>query len=402
MNWKTISANLVNKIPKILLLIVVLFLLARNKEQLFGIEKGARNRTVTHIALTPEFVGEFYDRTAYLRTEDSIFYEVRFDPSAEDAEGYVICGDRTTNYAKGFGGPVPVVIFMDEGMVIRGVRMLPNSETRRFVEEIESEGFLQRWDGRHLFDPPTEVDATSGSTYTTGAIITNVESTIGSLLDRRPAPFSWKTFKTYYLGEFAILAVIILSLLCFLFPVKTRRWRVPMLVLTVAVLGFWQGAFVSMDLLYKWLVWGTSVWVRIGIFTYVTLSLLLPLLTNKHFNCVYVCPFGNAQELVGKILPRKRPIPANILRMGLWLRRLTLVVAVVLLLILPHVELAEWEPFTVFLIRAAAVSSIVLAAISLVASLFFQRPWCRLLCPTGEILSILRRPVRYPGRFGKK
>ena len=95
---------------------------------------------------------------------------------------------------------------------------------------------------------------------------------------------------------------------------------------------------------------------------------------------------------------RKRAIPERFLRPARWARRGILAAAVVLLLILPHFELADIEPFTAFLIRSASAASLTLAGLSLAASFFFQRPWCRLLCPTGELLSILRRPVRYPKR----
>ena len=74
-----------------------------------------------------------------------------------------------------------------------------------------------------------------------------------------------------------------------------------MLLLSVAVLGIWQGAFLSLALLYRWLLFGTSPLVRFGIFAAVVLSLLLPFLTNRRFYCAYLCPFGAAQELAGRL-----------------------------------------------------------------------------------------------------
>ena len=398
MDFQAFSRNFINKIPKILLLLIVLFALSRSKGMLFGYDE----RPATPNAPTRfdrAFADDFFGRPTLMTTEDSVLYEVRFDASETDPAGYVIVGNQGTNSERGFGGAVPVAIFLDDGMTVRGVKMLGNSETHRFVRRLEAEHFLDRWNGRHLYDPIPQIDASSGATYTSRAVISNVNNTLAALLERKPAPLSWNTFVTNYLGEFAILFVTIMSLACFMAPEATRRLRIPLLILSVAVLGIWQGAFVSLGLLYKWLLFGTSVWVRFGIFAVVLLALLVPLLTNKAFYCSYLCPFGAAQELVGKAWPGKRQIPARMLGASRWVRRGILVAAVILLLLVPRFELADIEPFTAFLIRSAAASAIILAALSLVASLFFRRPWCRLLCPTGELLSILRRPIRYPAFF---
>lgn len=72
-----------------------------------------------------------------------------------------------------------------------------------------------------------------------------------------------------------------------------------------------------------------------------------------------------------------------------------------MLLTLPYFDLRDVEPFSAFLIGSASVASVVLAVGSLVASLFVQRPWCRLLCPTGELMAILRRPLHYPKAWYK-
>lgn len=400
MDYRAFGHNLVNKIPKILLLILILFALSRNKGMLFGYSHGSEQADAP-VTFDTTVVGDFFGRPAVLSTSDSVLYEVRHDASAEDPAGFVIVGRETTNGTKGFGGKVPVAVFLDDGMIVRGVLMLPNSETGRFVRRLEREGFLERWNGRHLYDPLPMVDASSGATYTSRAIISNVNGTLARLLDRKPVRLSWDTFMTDYLGEFAILFVAVMSLACFLSPESTRRLRIPLLILSLAVLGIWQGAFVSLGLLYKWLIFGTSPAARFGILAVVLLAVLVPLLISRSFYCSYLCPFGAAQELAGRLWPGKRQIPDWVLGLSRWVRRGILVAAVALLLLLSRFDLADIEPFTAFLIRSAAVSSIILAGLSLAASLFVRRPWCRLLCPTGELLSILRRPLRYP-RFMRR
>lgn len=392
--WQNYWQNLVNKLPKLLFLLVVLYALSENRDAVFG-RQGREAAPEAPTRFDPALVAQFFGHAALLTTDDSVMYEVRTVDEPHALSGYLIAGRQADNSARGFGGPVSVVIFLDREMIVRGVSMLPNNETPRFVRRLAEARFLEKWNGRHLYDRIPDVDALSGATHTSQAVIADVNKTLAALLRREPKTRSWD-FVTNYLGEFAVLFVTVMSLACFLSPETTRRIRIPLLVLSVAVLGIWQGAFVSLSLLYNWLLFGASSIARFGTLAVVLAAVLIPLFTNRDFYCAYLCPFGAAQELVGKVWPGKRPIPKRVLKGARWGRRLLLAAVVGLLILRPRFELADIEPFTAFLIRSAATSSIVLAVLGLGASLFFHRPWCRIVCPTGELLAILRRRLRYP------
>lgn len=399
--WRTV----VNKIPKLLLLLVVLYALQQNKRLLFDAaadESTAGASVAELLRADTALTDAFWGRPTTLATQDSVMYEVRFDGRTEgEADGYVIVGRRETNGRRGMAGPVPVAVFLDRWEIIRGVRMLPNRETPHFLGLIQEDKLLDRWNGRYLQDPLRAVDATAGATHTAQAVVDNVNSTLAALLGKVPVEAK-RTVRpmTDYLGEFAVLFTLVMALACFLSPEATRRMRVPALALTVVVLGFWQGAFLSVALLYRWLIFGATPAIRIGVVVMAILSILLPLLTSRRFYCSYLCPFGAAQELLGKV-GINRPIPKRILHVARWVRRGFLGAIVLLLLTLPYFDLRNVEPFSAFLIGSASVASVVLAVGSLVASLFVQRPWCRLLCPTGELMAILRRPLHYPKAWYK-
>ncbi|HIW10045.1 MAG TPA: 4Fe-4S binding protein [Candidatus Rikenella faecigallinarum] len=387
--------NFVNRIPKLLLLLVVFYALAQNREMLFGRALDSDNQN-NPVRIDTALVSQFFHQPTLLTTTDSVLYEVRFAATHEDPDGYVIVEREATNSAWGHDGPVSVAVFLDDGMIIRGVHLLEEHETRRFVERMQTARFLERWNGRHLYDPQQPIDATTGATATSVAVATNVNRTLAALLDRTPAPVMVRETPHTMAGQWAVLFVTVMSLACFFAPDTTRRLRIPLLILSVAVLGIWQGTFLSMAGLYRWLIMGFPPLAYFGVFIILLLSFLLPLFTGRGFYCRYLCPFGAAQELVGVLTRRKLKLSPQTLTVARWVRRGILVTVVILLLILPHVELADLEPFTLFLFRSAALSSLVLAGLSLVGSLFVRRPWCRLLCPTGEILSLLRRKVRYP------
>lgn len=387
--------NFVNRIPKLLLMLVVFYALAQNREMLLGQHLGTNDRNAP-VTIDSVPVSQFFHQPTTLTTTDSVLYEVRFAATHTDPDGYVVVGRTATNNAWGHDGPVPVAVFLDDGMIIRGVRMLEQHETRRFVERMQTARFLERWNGRHLYDPQRPIDATTGATQTSAAVAANVNRTLAALLDRQPAPVMAREKPDTMAGEWAVLFVTVMSLACFLSPDATRRLRIPLLILSVAVLGIWQGTFLSMAGLYRWLIFGIPPLVCFGTLIVLILSFLLPLFTGRGFYCRYLCPFGAAQELVGMLTRRKLKLSPQTRAVARWVRRGILVTVVILLLILPHVELADLEPFTLFLFRSAALSSLVLAGLGLVGSLFVRRPWCKLLCPTGEILSLLRREVHYP------
>ena len=73
----------------------------------------------------------------------------------------------------GFNGPTPVVIYLRKNQVVR-VEMSANQETPRYNEKVRK-ALSRAWDGQSLQDAATlEVDAVSGATYTSVAVIENV------------------------------------------------------------------------------------------------------------------------------------------------------------------------------------------------------------------------------------
>lgn len=231
-------------------------------------------------------------------------------------------------------------------------------------------------------------DAVSGATYTSSAAIRNVQATAALAAGTtHVAADDWLAMAR----NVATMVVVALSLVCYFVPSRTRRWRLPVLVASVLVLGVMQGAFVSIELLYKWLINGTSLATQWSLIVIVAAAVALPLFMNKQYYCMYLCPFGAAQEIVGRLSRFKIRIPVRVVT---WLVRLHKywLFAVVVLLILPiSFDVSTVEPFTVFMIRSASLSVILIAGVSLVLSAFTARPWCRFFCPTGELLNILQK-----------
>lgn len=387
MNFRNIVANLTNKAPKVLLILVVLFGLSLSRNQLWGYKFTVENQSGDTTELVKLAEG-YFNRNITLSTDDGVVYRVWGEQS--QGLGTVLSSRRFSNVLSGYGGQTPVVLFMDTLQRITAVEMLPNYETKRFVRRVEESGLLNQWSGRRIGER-VNADAVSGATYTSNAVIANVEATLeyvsqNSVLAKG---INWDIL----LPQLMIMVVVILSLVCFFAPARTKKLRLPLLAVSLLVLGVWQGAFVSIELLYKWSIFGTSFYARFALVAIVALALLIPLLLSRSWYCNYLCPFGAAQELIGKINDKKIAIPRRLLSVFRWVRQLGIVAIIILLFINPNFDPSEVEPFIVFLINSATTSVIVIASASLIASLFVSRAWCRLLCPTGELMSLLQRKL---------
>lgn len=388
MVYQDILRNIINKAPKIALIIVVMFTLAINQEAIFGISL----KPVPKVELSTEALKKYYGANDLrVASAENALSEIQ-NPKGQ-VIGYAISSDQTTDVGIGYGGKTPIVIFLDSTKKIIGIELLANQETRRFVTRLDEKNFFESWNGKTLSQAAQmQVDAVSGVTYTSSSVIKNVEAILATVTQNETVGSA--NFGDY-IGQFALLSTLVLAFFCFLFPKQGKPFRIPLLLLSIGVLGIWQGAFVSLELLYKWIIYGTSIGQRFGLVAILIVSIIVPLMVNKSFYCNYLCPFGAAQELLGKINDKKMTIPQRVHTAMRWVRRLVLVGVVIMMLLQPDFELANLEPFSVFVIKSATTAVLVIATVSLLASMFIQRPWCRLLCPTGELFSLLQRKIKY-------
>lgn len=75
----------------------------------------------------------------------------------------------------GYNGPTPLLIHIKDDRIQR-IDALENSETPRFFKDVEQE-LLKQWDGLSVADAlKADVDAVTGSTYSSEAVIKNVQA----------------------------------------------------------------------------------------------------------------------------------------------------------------------------------------------------------------------------------
>ncbi len=303
--------------------------------------------------------------------------------------GYVCSTGPLSDERMGYGGAVPVLLALDpEGRVL-SVKLHLHQETESFVDSLREGGFFRSWDGLTLSQvAQAPVDAVSGATLTSVAVIRNIAEYAAEVggVQLASSGTSWIRVARRILA-FGVLLFALASFLC---PRPLKRWRLGLLAASVLVLGFGEGALLSLALFRGWLSNGISWPSAVLPLALFLPAVVLPLVTSKPFHCVYVCPFGSAQELMGRLGLTRWSMPSSLEWLLKHSRRLYATLLTGLLLMGITLDLANVEPFAAFLVGGASMSVVVLAVGFLILSLFVNRPWCRYGCPTGEVLDLLR------------
>ena len=318
---------------------------------------------------------------------------------------FVVSTKPLAKDVQGYGGPVPLKIHIKDGRVA-AVEAEPNAESPDFFNRAKE--LLNHWQNKSVDEAlAEEVDAVSGATFSSRAIIANMqrglayaqkrgqwseEGSVGALETSAPPIVGSENGSVGALetgaSPIVALVVVLLGAVVPLFY-NNRRLHLVQLAVNVVVLGLWTGTFVSYTLFMRIFAGGVSL-SAIGALAapllMLIVALIYPLAGRSGHYCANICPFGSAQELAGKLSRRKLRITPRILKLLSVLRNLLWGVLMALLLTGTCTAWIDYELFTAFLYSSASVWVIVLAALFLVLSVWVPRPYCRFVCPTGALI----------------
>lgn len=305
----------------------------------------------------------------------------RTEWTAEDGSR-VISTEGLAKDILGFGGGIPLHIYMKEGRVVR-VEAQDNYETPPFFAQVES-NILSAWNGLTAEEALNkEVAAVSGATISSNAVIGTFRR--GMEYARGTAAEAPREGSRPGAGALAALAVALCGLFLPLF-IRSPKYRPLQLLANTAVLGFWSGTFISLSLLTGFAANGVRSWNAAPALALLFAAFIMPLFGKKGHYCSWICPLGSLQELLGRIPVPKAKLPADTIK---WLGRLREAVWMAMMLLMwlgVGFELMDYELFSAFLFRRAAWPVLVLAGVFFALSLVTPRPYCRFLCPTGTLI----------------
>ena len=110
-----------------------------------------------------------FPKAAYVELTDTATYAVKNKKGK--VIGTVLLSSPYSDDIKGFNGPTPLQIALDNDGKIIEVRVLDNNETPNFLNRVINAGFLDSWNGLTAEEALNkEVDAVSGATFSSNSI----------------------------------------------------------------------------------------------------------------------------------------------------------------------------------------------------------------------------------------
>lgn len=131
-----------------------------------------------------------------------------------------------------------------------------------------------------------------------------------------------------------------------------------------------------------------------GTMTLFFVSMIFAIVLRRSF-CGNICPFGALQEFIGKIIPIKFVIPYKVDKYLRKIKYVILVLSVVMAWVTATLWLSPFDPWAAFshiytgaeMFNEYAIGAVVLM-ITVLASLFIDRFFCKYLCPAGALYGI--------------
>ena len=293
---------------------------------------------------------------------------------------------NTTEIGKkfiGYGGPTPIRITLQNNKITK-VKALENQESPEFFGAVRNSGLLDSYEGLTLKEASEKrLDAVSGATYTSTAIINNMKSGVSYALTHESTEYGADR-QTFDLKWYFTLAIILCGAIFPLF-LKSRKYRLLQLLLNVVILGFWGGTFVSYSIMISTLTNGITTLMLIPLALMLITAFIYPMFGKIDHYCNWLCPYGSIQELAGKCGRKKIKISPKaakyltLFRYVLWFGLMWLLWTGL------WFDWMGYEPFAAFFFRDASPVVLGIAGAFLILSFFINRPYCRFVCPTGSL-----------------
>ncbi|MDF1659617.1 MAG: 4Fe-4S binding protein [Verrucomicrobiales bacterium] len=312
--------------------------------------------------------------------------------------GYAVRTMPDSREIVGYSGPSDVLVVFDAKDEGVGIAIRQSYDTPSHVDDVKLDYlFMESWNGRS-WDAIAEVTdfneaeiySVTGATRTSEAVMESVTHRLaitdgGEGLERE-MEFHW--------NDFALLGFLGGGIAFAFWKKKSfQKWRWIFSVATIALLGLWMGDLIAQSLMVGWVESRIPWEATPGLVIFVVAAFLLPWFTKQPVYCQFICPHGNLQRWMMKVVPAtwKRPLPGDGKWIGRWIPVMLLVVVVAISFLQLDFDLAGIEPFDAYVIKSAGVATISVAIVGLFISLFFPMAYCKYGCPTGWLLEFVRK-----------
>lgn len=150
--------------------------------------------------------------------------------------------------------------------------------------------------------------------------------------------------------------------------------------------------------IYQYATAGTFVQkIHESSFILMITGFLLAILFGPVF-CGWVCPLGTLQEWLGglgrKLIGKRRynrMIPDKLDKVLRYARYLVLAWVIYMTAVTGKLVFSDYDPYFAlfnFWTSEVAIGGLIVLGVTILASLFIERPWCKYACPYGAVLGI--------------
>ena len=361
------------------------------------------------IRIDPERLRGVVAADRFLEVEEPfLHYDAWREGEAEPAN-HTLASRAATEGVEGFGGPLNLLLSVDLDGTLHKASVLEWEETPAYVREIP--GWLADVAGKDLAEPfrlvkEGEAERANDLVKITGASVT-CRAVVGTLNRARerilPGLFGREVGgSASYPVEFgaegiALIALFLAAVPVFLFA--GGRVRTGFLLVVLVVLGLVHNQQLAAGRVESLLALELPPLANLPGLFLVAGALALAVLFGPVY-CGLLCPFGAAQELLGKLGLLRRVSP-EVDRRARFVKHAVLAVVTVAALGFGSKRILDFDPLAVAFSFKGEVAVWILIGGILALSLFYFRFWCRYLCPVGALLSLSNR-IALLARFVRK
>ncbi|MEM1440980.1 MAG: 4Fe-4S binding protein [Verrucomicrobiota bacterium] len=325
-----------------------------------------------------------------------------------NAIGYAVRTMPDSREIVGYSGPSDVLVVFNENEEGVGIAIRQSYDTPSHVDDVKMDFlFMESWNGR-AWDAIAEITdfneaqiySVTGATRTSEAVMESVTHRLavanGEQGLERKVQFSWRDFVLLgFLGGGCAFA--------FWKKKSLQKWRWIFSVATIGFLGLYMGDLIAQSLVVGWVESRIPWEATPGLVVFVAAAFIVPWFTKQPLYCQFICPHGNLQRWMIKVLPatKKKPLPTDGKWIGRWIPVMLLAVVIAVSFLQLDFDLAGIEPFDAYIIKSAGIATISVAVVGIVLSILYPMVYCKYGCPTGWLLEFVRRRAG-KDKFGER
>lgn len=371
-------------------------------------EHHVRLRVEGHAPITFEEVRAVFPKAADLRPDAGERAGMYVHDDAGAQLGYVLRTAPISDSVIGYRGWTDTLVAFDPALHVVGVRIRSSQDTTDHVRDVRSDRyFMKTWNGKPWDEVARRTPEKMGIEGVSGASMTSMAMAEGIMRRLRAADAALAItpqpvrFSAVDIGLVVIIATG--TVLAFTGTHGRKKVRIGFQLLVIGYVGFFAALPLAQSLFAGWAQSGVPWRSAPGLVLLMAAALAVPWSTRKPLYCQQLCPHGAAQELLGRVAPKRWRValPKDFAAGLRWLPGLLLGMVVIITIVGLPIDLAHLEPFDAYSLRAAGVATTAIAIVGLIASLFVPMAYCHYGCPTGALLEFIRSHGS-SDRFGRR